>query len=147
MLECGGSEIAPRRRPSTSLRTGSGRLLRRSSGCAVMKNSVRGDSSTGSELKAVEEACREAPRTVEPCVLCASAVNTSSQETRNNPKGKGDQGDREQWVVGVMECSTPTTPALQAAGSSTRVRFPGRSGRALCGYRRRASDRCCGDGS
>src|SRR5437870_2632973 len=51
--------------------------------------------------------------------LWASAVNTSSQETRNNPKGKGDQGDREQWVVGVMECSTPTTPALQAAGSST----------------------------
>jgi hypothetical protein len=26
----------------------------------------RGDSSTGSELKAVEEACREASRTVEP---------------------------------------------------------------------------------
>ena len=39
-----------------------------------MKNSVRGDSSTGSELKAVEEACREAPRTVEPC---ASAVNSA----------------------------------------------------------------------
>jgi flavin-binding protein dodecin len=31
-----------------------------------MKNSVRGGSSTGSELKAVEEACREASRTVEP---------------------------------------------------------------------------------
>ena len=40
-----------------------------------MKNSARGDSSTGSELKAVEEACREASRTVEPCVLWASAVN------------------------------------------------------------------------
>src|SRR5262245_20454757 len=40
------------------------------SGCAAMKNSVRGDSSTGSELKAVEEACREASRTVEPCELC-----------------------------------------------------------------------------
>jgi hypothetical protein len=40
-----------------------------------MKNSAHGDSSTGSELKAVEEACREASRTVEPCVLCASAVN------------------------------------------------------------------------
>jgi hypothetical protein len=40
-----------------------------------MKNSAHGDSSTGSELKAVEEACREAPRTVEPCELCASAVN------------------------------------------------------------------------
>ena len=39
-----------------------------------MKNSARGDSSTGSELKAVEEACREASRTVEPCELCASAV-------------------------------------------------------------------------
>ena len=38
-----------------------------------MKNSARGDSSTGSELKAVEEACREASRTVEPCELCASA--------------------------------------------------------------------------
>ena len=36
-----------------------------------MKNSDRGDSSTGSELKAVEEACREASRTVEPCeTLC-----------------------------------------------------------------------------
>jgi hypothetical protein len=31
-----------------------------------LKNSARGDSSTGSELKAVEEACREASRTVEP---------------------------------------------------------------------------------
>jgi hypothetical protein len=40
-----------------------------------MKNSARGDSSTGSELKTVEEACREASRTVEPCVLCTSAVN------------------------------------------------------------------------
>ncbi len=35
-----------------------------------MKNSAHGDSSTGSELKAVEEACREASRTVEPCELC-----------------------------------------------------------------------------
>ena len=34
----------------------------------------RGDSSTGSELKAVEEACREASRTVEPCVLGVSVV-------------------------------------------------------------------------
>jgi hypothetical protein len=40
-----------------------------------MKISAHGDSSTGSELKAVEDACREASRTVEPCVLCASAVN------------------------------------------------------------------------
>jgi len=40
-----------------------------------MKNSARGDSSTGSELKAVEEACREASRTVEPGELCASTVN------------------------------------------------------------------------
>jgi len=32
----------------------------------AMKNSAGGDSSTGSELKAVEEACREASRTVEP---------------------------------------------------------------------------------
>ena len=39
-----------------------------------MKKSTDGDSSTGSELKAVEEACREASRTVEPCVLCVSAV-------------------------------------------------------------------------
>ena len=42
------------------------RVLRLSSGCAAMKNSARGDSSTGSELKAVEAACREASRTVEP---------------------------------------------------------------------------------
>src|SRR5437867_1585852 len=34
-----------------------------------MKNSVHGDSSTGSKLKAIEEACREASRTVEPCGL------------------------------------------------------------------------------
>ena len=39
-----------------------------------MKNSARGDSSTGSELKAVEQACREASRTVEPCELRASVV-------------------------------------------------------------------------
>jgi hypothetical protein len=39
-----------------------------------MKNSARGDSSTGSELKVVEEACREAARTVEPCVLGVSVV-------------------------------------------------------------------------
>jgi len=43
-----------------------------------MKNSARGDSSTGSELKAVEEACREASRTVEPCVLCVSVVKPIS---------------------------------------------------------------------
>jgi rare lipoprotein A len=42
-----------------------------------MKDSARGDSSTGSALKAVEEACREASRTVEPCALCTSAVNTA----------------------------------------------------------------------
>ena len=39
-----------------------------------MKKSARGDSSTGSELKAVEEACREASRTVESCELRASVV-------------------------------------------------------------------------
>ena len=39
------------------------------------ENSAHGDSSTGSELKAVEEACREASRTVEPCELGASVVN------------------------------------------------------------------------
>jgi peptidoglycan lytic transglycosylase len=47
-----------------------------------MKNSARGDSSTGSELKAVEEACREASRTVEPCALCASAVNPGFSPSR-----------------------------------------------------------------
>src|SRR5919106_1695820 len=53
------------------------RVLRLSSGCAAIKQSARGDSSTGSELKAVEEVCREASRTVEPCVLRASAVYSS----------------------------------------------------------------------
>jgi putative ABC transport system substrate-binding protein len=43
-----------------------------------MKNSVHGDSSTGSELKAVEEACREASGTVEPCGLSAFAVKPIS---------------------------------------------------------------------
>ena len=41
-----------------------------------MKNSAHGDSSTGSELKAVEEACREASRTVEPCELSVSVANS-----------------------------------------------------------------------
>ena len=72
----------------------------------------------------------------ELCELWASVVNNSSKETRNNPKGRGRKTEP------VME-----TPTLQSASSSTRVPFPGRSGRALCGYRRRASDRCCGDGS
>src|SRR5207237_5397234 len=36
-----------------------GHVLRLGSGCALMKNSAHGDSSMGSELKAVEEACRE----------------------------------------------------------------------------------------
>jgi ABC-type uncharacterized transport system substrate-binding protein len=40
--------------------------------CAAMKKPARGDSLTGSELKALEEACREASRTVEPCALCVS---------------------------------------------------------------------------
>jgi hypothetical protein len=44
------------------------------SGCMVMRNSARGDFSTASELKAVEGACREASRTVEPCELGVSAV-------------------------------------------------------------------------
>jgi hypothetical protein len=43
-----------------------------------MKNSARGDSSTGSELKAVEEACRGASRTVEPCELRLSVVKILS---------------------------------------------------------------------
>jgi len=42
-----------------------------------MKNSARGDSSTGSELKAAAEACREASRTVEPCELRVSVVETN----------------------------------------------------------------------
>ncbi len=44
-----------------------------------MKNSARGDSSTGSEPKAVEEACREASRTVEPCGLSVSVVKMTSE--------------------------------------------------------------------
>jgi hypothetical protein len=43
-----------------------------------MKNSARGDSSTDSELKVVEDACREASRTVEPCELYVAAVNKGS---------------------------------------------------------------------
>ena len=42
-----------------------------------MKNSARGDSSTGSELKAVEEACREASRTVEPCTTITQFLRSS----------------------------------------------------------------------
>ena len=45
-----------------------------------MKNSARGDSSTGSELKAVEEACREASRTVEPCELRGEYFLTENPE-------------------------------------------------------------------
>src|SRR5206468_4637774 len=47
-----------------------GRVLRLRLRMHGIKNSARGDSSTGSELKAVEEACREASRAVEPCALC-----------------------------------------------------------------------------
>jgi hypothetical protein len=37
-------------------------------------------------------------------ITCAPVVNTSSQETRNNPKGRGDEGDREdERSVGVLE--------------------------------------------
>ena len=41
-----------------------------------MKNSAPGGSLSGSELKAVEEACREASRTVEPCEhgVCAAGI-------------------------------------------------------------------------
>ena len=96
------SEIAPRRRPSTSLRM------------RGYENSARGDSSTGSELKAVEEACREAPRTVEPCVLCASGVNISSREpgiTRKIARS-GRQGEMGCWSNGVME-RWSASPILQ----------------------------------
>jgi len=47
-----------------------------------MQNSARGDSSTGSELKAVEEACREASRTVEPCELCGEEGLQGLQQSR-----------------------------------------------------------------
>jgi hypothetical protein len=47
-----------------------------------LKNSARGDSSTGSELKAVEEACREASRTVEPCGLSGHEKKFKNQENR-----------------------------------------------------------------
>ncbi len=56
-----------------------------------MKNSARGDFSTGSELKAVEEACREASRTVEPYELCVSAVNKDPERSplrRGNSHGR-----------------------------------------------------------
>jgi hypothetical protein len=43
-----------------------------------MKNSARGDSSRASEPNAIEEACREASRTVEPCELRASVVKEAS---------------------------------------------------------------------
>src|SRR5262245_44222101 len=58
------------KKPGSSAPRYEERVLRQVSGCAAMKNFVRGDSSTGSELKAVEEACREASRTVESCELC-----------------------------------------------------------------------------
>ena len=44
----------------------------------VSLSNHHGDSSTGSELKAVEEACREASQTVEPCALCASVAEPIS---------------------------------------------------------------------
>lgn len=39
-----------------------------------MANSARDDSSMGSELEAVKEACREASRTVEPCILYSTIL-------------------------------------------------------------------------
>jgi hypothetical protein len=50
-----------------------------------LKNSARGDSSTGLELKVVEEACREASQTVEPCELCVSAVNIPFTANTEDP--------------------------------------------------------------
>ena len=50
--------------------------------------------------------------TLRTLCLC---VNTSFQETRNNPNGRGDQGDVE-WGDGVMDNSS--TPACQLVYAS-----------------------------
>jgi hypothetical protein len=75
--------------PDISRRRRGGRVFRLSSGCAAMKNSARGDSSTGSELKAIEEACREASRTVEPCELCCLCGKTNSDIAPRRRGGRG----------------------------------------------------------
>ncbi len=80
-----------------------------------MKNSARGDSSTDSELKAVEEASREASRTVEPCELCASVVSTSSQETQKNHPFH-DTGDSSNVRV-------PLPPSSRIRAPSGNARF------------------------
>jgi len=76
--------VLPLRRPSRGLRAPDAETFDRSQGDRL--SSAHGDSSTGSELKAVEEACRDASRTVEPWELCASAVNTLLQETQKSLK-------------------------------------------------------------
>jgi hypothetical protein len=92
-----GSEIAPRRaRPSTKLRMrGYEEFRKKFSRVAqifwrlpIRKKTHRGDT---------EGAENESKKVL--CELCASAVNTSSQEIRNNPKGRGV---REIWN-GVLE--------------------------------------------
>jgi len=75
-----------------------------------MKNSARGDSSTGSELKAVEEACREASRTVEPCELCVSVVNNSSQKNPNNQIVEDETMNNLPLTIGLSQ--SPITQAL-----------------------------------
>jgi hypothetical protein len=52
--------------------------------------SVRPDSSTGSELKAVEEACREASRTVEGLrVNCDTVSNRAKKNPRADSRRAG----------------------------------------------------------
>jgi hypothetical protein len=58
-MEKGASGFHVRARPSTRFRM------------RGYEKFARGDSSRGSELKAFEEACREASPTVEPCELCS----------------------------------------------------------------------------
>ena len=110
------SELAPPRR-----------VLRLSSGCAAMKNSARGDSSTGSELKAVEEACREASRTVEPCELCASASSglTRAKHVLSNvegtPRPQRSEKNGEDRICGLSIVPFRTWRALRLGGSQFPV--------------------------
>jgi hypothetical protein len=80
-----------------------------------MKNSARGDSSTGSELKAVEEACREASRTVEPCELCASFENKGHGRgrCREIPPFSWSVGERKLMKHSVVKTSSHETRKKQ----------------------------------
>jgi hypothetical protein len=82
--DTGQVSVVNRYKPGQKLTVEAGRtrtstkLKMRGKPLIVSLSNHRGSSSTGSELRAVEEACREASRTFEPSVRCASVMKLIS---------------------------------------------------------------------